>query len=104
MLSVCPQATVKILPISPTLMISPSSSINIPPTKKTLSISKPVITEIPPEESHLDLPFILSQLQTMQTTVFEIQRDHTEQMNLKNEEIGVYRTALSTLRALLPNR
>ena len=34
-------------------------------------------------------------MQTMQTKVFEIQVDHADQMNLTNEEIVVYLTAMS---------
>ena len=39
----------------------------------------------------------------MQITIFEIQRDREEQMKLKNEEIQLYKTALSTLGVALPN-
>ena len=34
----------------------------------------------------LNVPEIFSKLQTMQTTVFEIQREHQEQLNLKNDK------------------
>ena len=47
---------------------------------------------------------ILSKLQEMQTTVFELQRDHLEQLKLKDEEIEVYRSALSSFGVPLPNR
>ena len=78
------------------------------PRLNTLSRSKPTIIEIPPsltsENSPLNLPEVFSQLQTMQTTIIELQRDYQEQLKLKDEEMSIYRTALSSLGVPLPNR
>ena len=109
-LTVCCQSPVTILPVSKPklLLISPLLPINIMPRLNTLSRSKPTIIEIPPsltsENSPLNLPEVFSQLQTMQTTIIELQRDYQEQLKLKDEEMNIYRRALSSLGVPLPNR
>ena len=106
-LTVCSQSAVTILPVSQCLSISPLLPINVLPRLKTFSFTKQAITDIPPhnttpENPPLNLPELLSKLENVQITVFELHRDHQEQLKLKNEEINVYRTALSTLGVPLP--
>ena len=88
-------------------MINPISPIAISPSLPALSYTKPVTKDISPSMTTPDdstTAFILSKLKEMQITVFELQRDHLEQLKLKDEEIEVYRSALSSLGVPLPNR
>ena len=107
-LTVCVQHSNNFSPFSQILSVSRLPPINISPKQKTLLFSKPNIFEITPfsntpEISPLDISLILSKLQEMQITVVQIQQDHQEQVKLKDEEIGIYRTVLSTIGVPLPN-
>ena len=90
-----------------TLTICLQAAVGIFPVKPTLSISTPLPTDISPDPSLPILtyhPQIILQLENMQTTVTELQNDFKEQINLKNEEIRLYRTAFSSLGVQIPHR
>ena len=109
-LAICPQTEVSIAPslLSNSLSYSTILQNNIPPKKNFLQYSKPVLAKFPPtmfkqhEYVKPNLPDVRSQLESMQNLVIQIQLDFKEQIKLKDEEVDLYRTALSALGMTMP--